>query len=148
MSPGRLYRSLAVLLCGFALLATGTTAMAATPPPAVAQGSPFSVFDYYHLPGSDKIGWSPVDKAVKYHVLVVKTGQPTTTFRTVKATDDQFFEILVGKKFSPDRAAPNTAYDLRVQAEFKGGRTSELSKEPIVYTKAPDSGSLLESIGS
>ncbi|WP_086820283.1 hypothetical protein [Allokutzneria sp. NRRL B-24872] len=144
MSSGRLFRSLAVLLCGFTLIATGPTALAATPPPV----SPFTVFDYYHLPGSDKIGWSPVESAVSYHVLVVKTGQPTTTFRTVKATDEQFVEILVGKKFSPDRAAPNTAYDLRVQAEYAGGQRSALSGEPVVYTEALDTGSLLERRGA
>ncbi|SDN20511.1 hypothetical protein [Allokutzneria albata] len=147
MSSGRLFRCLAVLLCGFALLATGPAALAgpSTPPPAA---SPFVVFDYYHLPSSGKLGWSPVEGAAKYHVLTVKDGEAPKPVRTVKATDEQFVEILVGTKFSPDRAAPNSAYHLRVQAEYADGRRSELSGEPVVYTEAPDTGTLPDRTGS
>ncbi|MCP3799229.1 hypothetical protein NLX83_08165 [Allokutzneria sp. A3M-2-11 16] len=147
MSSGRLFRCLAVLLCGFALIATGPAALAGpatSPPPA----SPFAVFDYYHLPSSGKLGWSPVEGAVRYHVVTVKDGQAPKALRTVKATDEQFVEILVGAKFSPDRAAANSAYHLRVQAEFADGGKSALSGEPVVYTEAPETGTLLERLGA
>ncbi|MFB9906860.1 hypothetical protein [Allokutzneria oryzae] len=143
MSSGRFLRSLVVLLCGLTLITTGPAAQAVpTPPEAAQQVSPFTVFDYYALPDGGKLGWSPVEGARTYRILITDGSKPVKLFQTVVATDEQFVEVPVGTGFSTERTAPNSAYNLRVQAVLANGTVSELSNEPVVYTQPPDTGDI------